>query len=158
MDTKGSIYEYAARSVLCEFANFVDGTPNDTFAVISSHQLESKPREAMRASAERLGYGHDSCAWIVTNYEPETDNPSEEISDSSLKTLIEGLDPIAIVTTDSSALKVLNTAYSKRLGLNDLGYFNGRKAVSLNDFTTMLESEESKQLAWYLLKNLKLNK
>lgn len=157
-DEDGSVYEYAARSVLSLYSDFVVGNPLCTLAILSAHPLDPSAREALRASADRLGYGRDACAWMIVRSEPAKGRPSEKIGSADLKTLIEGLDPIALVATDVPALSALCHAYDTIVEINNTGRINGRTVVGLGDFSIMLESDESKQLAWRLLKRIQLNR
>lgn len=145
----GGIYGYAARSVLTKYAPFVEGNALDSLLVLSASPLEAAARSAICASAERLGYGRDGCSWAWISPEPG-------LAGESLKELVEGLDPIAIIATDPSALSALAQAYGAAAEPNSISRMNGRAVVGLNEFETMLENDDAKQLAWRLMKQLKL--
>ena len=159
-DESGSIYEYAARSALALYKDFVKGTPSATLAVISEHSLPPQAVSAIKASAERLGYGRDSCFWVAMrgdSREGSGDVASVKLGDQDLRTLLESVDPLSLIATDAFCAHALENAYGEPCQVNSVASVNGRPAVFLGDFPLMLQDEEGKQRAWHLMKALRLD-
>lgn len=81
----GNSYEFNARGVLQLYGGFIEGTPNCTLAVLSKGPLSAEARAAFQASAERLGFGKDACAWVVLECD------AGELGASDVLSVIEGL-------------------------------------------------------------------
>lgn len=155
-DENASIYEYAARSVLMLYGDFVEGTPRSSLAIVSEHPLNTEAKKALRASADKLGYGREGCVWIVLRSDAKKGQGSEKLGETDLRTLLEGIDPVSVITTDASSLYTIGRAYDVQGKINDINRMNGRNVVALGDFTLMLQEDDSKQLAWRLMKSLQV--
>lgn len=153
IDEAGSVYEYAALSALALYGDFVIGSPSATLAIISEHPLPPEAKEALAASADRLGYGHDGCAWIVMRAMPSGGDASV-LGDNDLKTIVESLDPVAVIATDSFSARSLCRSCGQKPMINDFGIIGGRRCVLLGDFPLMLKEDGEKQRAWRLMKRL----
>ena len=147
-DDGNNAYEFNAISVLQLYGEFVEGDPKRTLAIVSLSPLSKKARAALEASAERLGYGARACAWITLHID------GDDLGPNDARTLFEGLDPCAIVTTDAEAAALLSRAYSKTLDLDAVNRAACRTVLALSDFEGALDDDEAKQRAWALLKRL----
>ena len=159
-DDAGSIYEYAARSVLALYKDFVKGTPSATLGIVSEHPLPAEATEAVRASAERLGYGRDGCIWVtMRGNAPHTSGNAKplKIGEQDLRTIVESVDPLSLITTDAFSAHALARAYGEACNINSANRINGRPTVSLGDFPLMLKDDAEKQKAWHLMKTLRLD-
>ena len=162
-----------AEATLREFAECVEGGPNASLLVLSTEALPEEAREALAASAERLGYGRENVAWAETSSIAVPAESSEtspvvistggpegrggEISPADrLRTLVEGLDPVALVAADSVAAAQLAEAYRQPVFCDAPSRVACRTVVAFANFPTLMETPESKQKAWALLKELAL--
>ena len=68
--------------------------------------------------------------------------------------LVEGLDPLCLIATDSTAAAALGRAYRCEVPLGKPGRAFGRSVVAFRDFDAMLDDGQDKQIAWALLKKL----
>lgn len=142
-------YEFNARATLQLYGAFVEGRPGSTLAVVSGTPLSEAARKALEASAERLGFGRDACAWVVLSAE------GENLGASDLHTLVEGLDPTAVVAADGDAASLLSQAFDATLVINAANRAACRTVVALSDFEAALEDPDAKQKAWAVLKKLR---
>lgn len=145
---EGNAYESNARGVLQLYGAFVEGTPDCTLAVVSSAPLSQQARSALRASAERLGYGEDACAWIVLA------NEAGELGASDVLSVVEGLDPFGVVATDARAVAQLSAAFDTSMKVGASNRAACRTVAALADFEAALQDAEAKQKAWSVLKRL----
>lgn len=174
-----------AEATLREFAECVEGGPNASLLVLSTEALPEEAREALAASAERLGYGRENVAWAETSSiavpaessetspvvistggsEPSSvvistggpEGRGGEISPADrLRTLVEGLDPVALVAADSVAAAQLAEAYRQPVFCDAPSRVACRTVVSFANFPALMETPETKQKAWALLKELAL--
>lgn len=143
-----NIYTYKAASVLTAYAPFVEGTPNCMVAVIGSQPADQDVRNALSKSAERLGFGIGACAWITGSCADGALGPAD------LWTLVEGIDPVAIVVLDGEASKLVGSAYEQELVCDAKNRVLGRNVAVFADFASMLGDADAKQRAWHLLKLL----
>ena len=75
-------------------------------------------------------------------------------SSVALFLLVEGLDPLCLIATDSTAAAALGRAYRCEVPLGKPGRAFGRSVVAFRDFDAMLDDGQDKQIAWALLKKL----
>ena len=78
----------------------------------------------------------------------------EGLDDQALFLLVEGLDPLCLIATDSTAAAALGRAYRCEVPLGKPGRAFGRSVVAFRDFDAMLDDGQDKQIAWALLKKL----
>ncbi len=146
-----NIYEFNALGVIALYGEALEATPNCTLGIISSGALSEAARKALTASAVQLGFGKQACAWIQT----EGCGESPRLGAEDLSTIIEGLDPVALVVTDAKACALLEKGYSTPLKLDERNRLLCRTVIAFSDFASLLENEDAKQVAWHLLKGLK---
>ena len=168
---KSNMYSIARDTVLECYAPYLDenATRCDTdaflFCIISNTPLSSAAKHAFVSSAKALGYGN-GCFFVVLS--PEA---CESLAPNCLFSLIEGIDPFAVVASDMESLRALEAAYRLAqetvfpgmtckdakpfvLQPNTYTHILGRDAVLFNSFESMLASSDAKQRAWALLKKL----
>ncbi|WP_172135775.1 hypothetical protein, partial [Adlercreutzia sp. ZJ473] len=71
-----------------------------------------------------------------------------------LLSVVEGLDPLAIVAADAEAAALLGRAYRCELALDAATRVMGRTVVAFRRFEDLLETPDEKQKAWALLKKM----
>ena len=81
-----------------------------------------------------------------------------KLGDQDLRILIESIDPISVICTDAFSTQTISRAYDESCKVNTASLLNGRRFVSLGDFTRMLEDDDLKQKAWHLLKTLRVGR
>ncbi len=84
----------------------------------------------------------------------EADAACGLLSDADVFSVVEGLDPLALVITDAGAADACSRAYRTPIATPDKSRLLGRDVVAFADFAAMLETPEEKQRAWGLLKRL----
>ncbi len=176
-----------AEAVLARFPLQVRACPNASLMCVSSGPLSAQARDAVAASAERLGFGRENVAWVeVTSPAEEgvaTAPPSSAAADSvpaasdaratpietadagasaasltelQLRTIVEGLDPVALVVADAAAAALLAEAYRQPVFCDHPNRLSARSVAAFSNFAALLETPEGKQRAWSLLKELAL--
>lgn len=81
-------------------------------------------------------------------------DPNAEIDAGNLFRIVEGIDPLCVVATDTAAINVLSSAYRQNVPPDAHCRLFGRDMVAFSLFEGMLEEAGSKQKAWALLKKL----
>lgn len=156
-----------AEAVLAQFPLQVQGCPNASLMCVSSGPLPAEARDAVAASAERLGYGRENVAWVevapAAGEEPATALPSAAdatdaapLTELQLRTIVEGLDPVALVVADAAAAALLAEAYRQPVFCDHPNRLSARSVAAFTNFAALLETPEGKQRAWSLLKELTL--
>ena len=126
------------------FGQYMSGTRAGLCCVISSEPLSEAAAKALDSSLAALGYGHDTCTYVVPG----------DLDQQALFVLIEGLDPICIVASDGKSAALLGQAYRLAVPSGKAARLLGRTAVSFLDFESLLQTPLDKQIAWALLKKL----
>lgn len=144
------MYEVNAESVLEAYASFVEGRPADTVLVASSEPLDETARTALARSTAQLGYGEGAIAWLRLTAEGMTLGPQE------LATIVEGVDPLALVLADKDSISLFSRAYRCDLKADAATRVLGRRVAAFDGFSSMLGDDEAKQRAWALLKRLRV--
>ena len=145
---RSNTFSYAADTARARFAAHVDGGEAGTVCVVSGTSAGEAVRAALSASFERLGYGRDACAWVALEAR------GEALSLADAYTLIESLDPLVLVATDSAATRTLAQIYRTAISPAKPVRLLGRDAVAFSDFAADLASPAAKQRAWSALKQL----
>lgn len=151
-----NIYEFNARSVLEQFTLYIDGTPNDVVMVISTYPLSGQAQQAFEKSAERLGYGKNRIAYVCLQGVASDTDTQALLSASDLKAIITGIDPLALILADSASCTLLEEAYATSVITDKFQRINCKNVVAFDGFENMLASNDDKQRAWAILKNLSL--
>ncbi len=140
----GNKYEVALDETWELFGQYMSGTRAGLCCVISSEPLSETAAKALDSSLAALGYGHDTCTYVVPG----------DLDQQALFVLIEGLDPICIVASDGKSAALLGQAYRLAVPSGKAARLLGRTAVSFLDFESLLQTPQDKQIAWALLKKL----
>ncbi len=147
--SQDSIFGRIRHDALAPFSDVIHGSENSLFFIVSSASLEESSRNALTASAQRLGYSTKQLAFIVLN---------KQTTPNDLLHIIEAIDPLCVVITDLAAVKTASAAFNVPLALETREFLLGRGCCCFESFESMLESEEGKQKAWACLKTLPLLK
>lgn len=152
---KSNMYEVNAASTLAVYCDFVQGTGREVALAISLRTLSPAARNALVKSLAALGYGREACAWVSLSSESDEENVTEpQLGAYDLMSIVEGLDPLAIVTADERSCALLGHAYRHDPPSDSSTRIMGRPCVCFRDLEAMLKSEDGKQRAWALLKKL----
>ena len=142
------MFEVTGESVLMLFEGHVTGTPASTLLVVSQEPLSAEALDALRKSARSLEFGDAPVAVAVLSTDEGT------LGAEDVRTLVEGLDPVALVATDAFAAETLSAAYRTPVTVDAPNRLLGRTAVIFQDFEALMATPEDKQKAWALLKKL----
>ena len=128
---KSNIFEVTGESVLMLYGSHLTGAPTSTLLVLS------------------LEFGAAPLARVVV----ETDEG--KLGAEDVRTIVEGLDPVALVACDAFAAETLSAAYRTPVTLDADNRLLGRTAIIFQDFEGMMNTPADKQRAWALLKKLR---
>ncbi len=102
------MYEEATDFVWRTFDAHLSGRRAGLWCVVSEKPLGDVARGAILSSAAALGFGEDACTFVALapNDDPaETSAPTSHMDGNDLFTLMEGVDPLRVVATDTAAAK-----------------------------------------------------
>ena len=68
--------------------------------------------------------------------------------------MIEAIDPLCLVVTEQASARILSLAYNQPIKLDCCDGVLGRPCCAFVDFERMLQTDERKQRAWALLKEM----
>ena len=125
---------------------------------MSEHALSLAARSAINSSAKALGCGEDACFFCTLRL-PQASGSADASRDETLQpadlfALIESLDPIVLIATDSAAARALSDAYRTSIAPLARSRVFGRSTVAFRSFEDMLATPDNKQRAWAILKLL----
>lgn len=143
------MFEVTGESVLTLYESNVSGSAASALMVISETPLGAAALSALEKSAASLEFGSAPLA-VAT-----IDIPEGKLGAEDVRTIVEGLDPVALVVADTFAAEMLSAAYRTPIMLDAPNRLLGRTAVIFEDFEGMLETPADKQRAWALLKKLR---
>lgn len=146
---KSNIFEVTGESVLTLYGTNVVGAPTSSLLVVTKKPLSPPAMSALEKSAASLEFGTAPLAVAVV----ETDEGT--LGSEDVRTIVEGLDPVALVVADALAAELVSAAYRTPLLIDERSRLLGRTAVVFQNFEALMESPESKQKAWALLKKLR---
>ena len=135
---------YAAGRALAleRYAAHMEGAVEGLFCAVFSGALDESAREALAATAASLGY------------EGVTFVNAEGLAAKQLFELMEGLDPVALVSCDSAATLALTEAYRTLIAPGAPARVFGRDTRAFDNLAALMTTPESKQIAWSQLKTL----
>lgn len=139
-----SVYEQQRQVQCAPYAANFEGDTNALFCVVSQEQATKLERSALLASAERGGFSAHDVIWITTN----------DLAAPALFQLIETVDPLCLVVLDERAAEQLSRAYNQPIKLEVCDLLLGRPCCCFIHFERMLQTDDQKQRAWALLKEL----
>ena len=143
------MFEVTGESVLMLYGSQVTGKPASALLVLSETSLGEAARAALEKSAVSLEFGGAPLAFAIV------EGPEGSLGAEDVRTVVEGLDPVALVATDAFAAELLSAAYRTPLTLDSDNRLLGRTAIIFEDFEGLLTSDDGKQKAWALLKKLR---
>ena len=145
--TKSNIYGANGQAVRDLYSDYLSKGASTLACVVSARPLNEAARNAAKSSMEALGYGGDP-TFVVLTVDDVT------LSKQDLFSLMEGLDPLAVVATDAPAAAALSQAYRTDVEPDGSCRLFGRDAVAFRDLEGMLGTPEDKQRAWALFKKI----
>lgn len=143
------MFEVTGESVLMLYGAHLTGAPTSSLLVVTEKAPSDAARQALEKSARSLEFGDAPVAWATL----ETEEGALGAED--VRTIVEGLDPVALVATDAFAAEALSGAYRTPLTVDAPNRLLGRTAVIFQDFEALMETPADKQRAWALLKKLR---
>lgn len=158
---KSNMFEVTGESVLMLYGSHVTGAPTSTLLVLSETPLGEAALEALEKSAASLGFGTAPLARVVVETDEgklgaeDVETDESKLGAEDVRTIVEGLDPVALVATDAFAAETLSAAYRTPVTLDADNRLLGRTAVIFQDFEGMMSTPADKQRAWALLKKLR---
>ena len=143
-ETARSTRERTARA----FAHALDGNAISLLLVIHDGTWTPACRQALEGTARALNYSLDDITFA--NIQPS----NGALSERELFELTEGLDPVCCCVAGEAAVSLFSTAY--RLDAAPLARTTalGRPTCLLAQLPTLLQTDDGKQKAWSLLKQL----
>ena len=145
-----NMYMASADIVWEKYDGALAGCYAGLWCVVSDTPLTAPAKNALEKSAEALGYKKDACTYVVLARLGELAGANA----NTLFEIVEGIDPLCVVATDVTSIQTLGATYTTRLTQNTYARLFGRDCVTFRDFSGMMNSPESKQRAWALLKKL----
>lgn len=142
------MFEVTGESVLTLYESHLTGTPASTLLVATEKPLSAEALTALEKSATSLEFGEAPLAIAVI------ETPEGSLGAEDVRTIVEGLDPVALVVADAFAAELVSTAYRLPVALNDKNRVLGRTVVVFEDFEALMKTPADKQRAWALLKKL----
>lgn len=145
-----NIYAAARKQVRNEFAAYLSGADRGLFATVCSLALSAEARNALVKSAEALGYGPDGVTFITFDAKA----PAPAVNAEALFRLIEGLDPVCLVCTDTASARLVGEAYRQDVPFMQPVHVFGRETRAFADLGALMDTPARKQQAWAQLKTL----
>lgn len=153
IDKRNPVY-CSAQEAWERYPGHLGGLLSGPVCVVSVRPLAKKALEALDASAKTLEYG-THCITTVTLQECTPDDRAGALlSGKQLLGIIEAVDPIVLIASDSQSMAALSHAYRAEFSPNKPARLFGRTAVGFVDFSAMLDEPSEKQKAWAHLKRL----
>lgn len=152
-----SPYSTIRHQQISSFPGVFSGSEDALFCVVSSNALSTHAHEALVASAQRLGYHAKQLAFITLNtsqVSTEEDPSSCAVTPQDLLSVLEALDPLAVVLTDHQASEMASSAYNIPLTLEQREFLLGHGCCCFESFEELLSTPQNKQRAWACLKTL----
>lgn len=152
-----SPYSTIRHQQISSFPGVFSGSEDALFCVVSSNALSVQVHEALVASAQRLGYHAKQLAFITLNASQastEEDPSSCAVTPQDLLSVLEALDPLAVVLTDHQASEMASSAYNIPLTLEQREFLLGHGCCCFESFEELLSTSQNKQRAWACLKTL----
>lgn len=146
-----SVYEHQREAECSPLMRYFQGNMNALFCAISQEAPSEQVRKAIEATATRAGIAASDIFWIALRGIAQ---PIEELDAPSLLHLLEAIDPLCVVVIEQASARVLSLAYNQPIKLDHCDSVLGRPCCAFVDFERMLQTDERKQRAWALLKEL----
>ena len=140
-------FEAVRTEILQPYLKHVSGELVGALCIVTSqdaNNISTDMRTSLYSAAQRLGYDTQSVTWFYLG----------DLEDKPVATVIEALDPLAIIILDAPSIERVAKAYRIALPIDNLGYVLGRPTVCCRNFSVLLKKPETKVFAWKLLKLL----
>jgi len=144
MTTNSNIYAFARIAAMREFSERVEGNPSGIVLVVYTEPLGEAAKNALEKSFDAIGFGKAACTFADVR-----DLPPDDVF-----TLVESLDPLALVAADGTAAQACADAARQPFPLQRKARFFGREARAFNHLNAMFETDADKQAVWHLLKTM----
>ena len=155
---RSNIFEAGAASIAELFEGYLErpsANGSCIVLVVSSQRLADNARDALEKSFDALGYGRNLCTFAtLATHGDDAFGGGETLDPQALFLLVEGLDPLFVITTDGGAVQTLGSAYRTEFAHDSAARVFGRSSVAFDDLEALLETDAGKQKAWHLLKNI----
>lgn len=161
-------YERMRLQALEPYAAFVNTPQPGAVAVVGSsvETLANPPlRTALTASVERFGYTLADIAWISRETrgahgdaqddmqgDMQGENTAGALDDKALLTIIEAIDPIALIICDEESARACAHAYRTSINLDYATTILIRPCACFTNLVFLLDTQSGKQRAWHILK------
>lgn len=165
-----SVYERVRTDECAAFSGYYEGDLNALFCVVANEKPGEAERAAIQASAARGGFPASSIIWITIAGSSKASFVGEEgdgttapvasgegelfLDGADLLRLVETVDPLCLVVLDQQAAEVVSRAYNQPIKLECCDSLLCRPYCAFAHFARMLETDDRKQRAWGLLKEL----
>ncbi len=158
-------YEQICMQALAPYEAFVDNPRPGALSVVATTTetlINPLLRTAIISSAQRFNFSSEDIAWISRETTcAHNINQADEVSptrssltlaDKELLTVIEAIDPLALIICDELSVQACSHAYRSPLTLNTSTTLLVRPCACFTDLVFLLTTPVGKQQAWHILK------
>jgi len=151
--TARSSYGAAAQEICELFADYLEGDGGRPAVAIGGHAASPAARNAIEKSLEAFGYGSSACTFVsLSPLNEQAEGGDIALDPQALFLLVEGLDPLYVISIDANAAAMLGKAYRTEVALDAPARLFGRSSALFANLDALLETAEGKQRAWRILK------
>ena len=126
----------------------LQGAPRALFLTVSEAALPEDAQKALRSSAAAFDYAEGQVGFLTLEAQ------GARLDAPMLLQLVEAVDPLCLVAADSTSASLISHAYHAEVATDAANRVLGRTCVAFRNFAGLMETPESKQRAWALLKKL----
>lgn len=144
-------YEASRQAVRALYVSRISGSATGLFVVVHSSPLSDAAMNALTKTAESLRYGPDPVTYVNVGKDGGADS---QLDDRSLFNLIEGLDPICMVTCDDESASRIAEAYRAQIVPMTPCRVFGRSVAPLDRIDDLLSTQQGKACMWGVLRTL----
>lgn len=156
--SRSNIFEAGAAEIPELFGDYIeaDGSEGDLLTLVVYGRAPSgAARNAVEKSLAALGFGDGRCAFVsLAPLDPSVEGGDIPLDAQALFLVVEGLDPVRVISTDQQASDVLCAAYRASVRTDCAARLFGRPSVLFRDLSQLVQSDDGKQKAWALFKTL----
>lgn len=156
--SRSNIYGAGAASVAELFGDYLEGdaSPENCIAfALGLRQPSDAARDAICKSLSALGYGPGAATFAsLEPRDPEVEGGDIALDERAVFMLIEGLDPLFVITVDDTATRLVGQAYRCAFETDSAIRVFGRPSVSFANLDALLSTDAGKQRAWRLFKSI----
>ena len=133
------------------FGEYLSGTQGSLLCARSQTPLSDTAKHALESSAAALGFGQKGCTYV--NLQANAEDGTLGAND--LRMIVEAIDPESLIACDAQSASMLSHGYGTEVATNKANRVLGRTCIAFVGLEDMLDTSESKQKVWALLKKLK---